>query len=940
MEKRSLSENLKRLTRYHPNRVSVVDRDGSHLTARQLEDKIERCAFRLESSAPDSNFVILIAAVSANYYAWSLAILGRGRTLVPIDASWPPDRIARIVEEIRRIDSNATVIRADDPLEIDGKCSADTVLESHAPAIVLFTSGTTGKPKGVVLSYGFLLNQETDMSPDQMQNPSLDSDSAETSIHDALFHYTSVSVAAQMNYMVALAYGHTVICSSGEQALDTTQAIETFQRYQPRRILLTPSLCERLLDFPNWFSTFKEINLFGEAVKPELQKRLQGDIAQETQIHDLYGQTEVAIWMARRDLRKDHAWHGRSDSGIDIAEGQLCAIDRADQKIFLGYLGKEARRPGDLFLTGDLAEGSIDSFQLRGRADDMRKVRGFRIELKETENALSEITQHPNAVEVVNDQLLAFVSKMGRPAPSDDSGNRIKARMREKLPDHQVPDRIIWIDEIPLSGTLKVDRRKLLDFLDESGPTEEAVVSEDPAIRLFQTLFPFQKDIEDHSSFSDLGGHSLLLLKAMAQLREDGLEGLLSPAQILNLDTVGAIRKALKQEKSLAPDHPSGAVAPIARALTYRPPLAASLHYPKIAYQHAQHVNRIAEATRVDVPVDPDVPEDRIHRALQKLVMAHPVLRTRGSRKGLATVPRPSESPIQNMSQPFSRFIPWGWKKGEPLFRARRLPDGSVRILVHHGISDHESCQILARDFSALIAGSELSIRPYQNLARIRETLKNLPQRCPYSVPGGHPRNKPIRWNRAFALDFQIDEALLLPALVLSFAQAWKGPIEVPVYMDARTAPHLLDVDATQLVSFLVVSRATRAEPEMSLSTVRDQLDTPTPEYFRGISYRGFLFGDIMTSDRIGPSAREQIAYGQGNIVLNVLESGGQGDQPDRTVPTPATLSELRNPDVASIYAEYYMDTQRLFVNACGPSEVWVEDLAESIRRLTSEPSA
>ena len=95
-----------------------------------------------------------------------------------------------------------------------------------------------------------------------------------------------------------------------------------------------------------------------------------------------------------------------------------------------------------------------------------------------------------------------------------------------------------------------------------------------------------------------------------------------------------------------------------------------------------------------------------------------------------------------------------------------------------------------------------------------------------------------------------------------------------------------------------------------------------------------------MTSDRIGPSAREQIAYGQGNIVLNVLESGGQGDQPDRSVPTPATLSELRNPDVASIYAEYYMDTQRLFVNACGPSEVWVEDLAESIRRLTSEPSA
>ena len=48
----------------------------------------------------------------------------------------------------------------------------------------------------------------------------------------------------------------------------------------------------------------------------------------------------------------------------------------------------------------------------------------------------------------------------------------------------------------------------------------------------------------------------------------------------------------------------------------------------------------------------------------------------------------------------------------------------------------------------------------------------------------------------------------------------------------------------------------------------------------------------------------------------------------------------MRNPDVASIYAEYYMDTQRLFINACGPTETWLEDLADTIRKLASEQSA
>ena len=89
-----------------PDRVSVVDDDGSKITTSQLLKKVERCAFYLEKSAPAAKHVILIAKGSADYHAWSIAILGRGRVLIPVDLSWPEKRVDEVKEQIFELIEN------------------------------------------------------------------------------------------------------------------------------------------------------------------------------------------------------------------------------------------------------------------------------------------------------------------------------------------------------------------------------------------------------------------------------------------------------------------------------------------------------------------------------------------------------------------------------------------------------------------------------------------------------------------------------------------------------------------------------------------------------------------------------------------------------------------------------------------------------------------
>ena len=155
---------------------------------------------------------------------------------------------------------------------------------------------------------------------------------------------------------------------------------------------------------------------------------------------------------------EDGPWRARSGSGLSIENGEIAVADQGDYKIFRGYLGSEPRELGRAFLTGDLAHGSPQGFHLKGRADGMLKVRGFRVQREELEEILSRLTVSRAAVAIRGAMLLAFVERGEDQEDPEEFDRRVRAEMNFELPESHVPDRFFQVKKIPLTDSLKIDR--------------------------------------------------------------------------------------------------------------------------------------------------------------------------------------------------------------------------------------------------------------------------------------------------------------------------------------------------------------------------------------------------------------------------------------------------------------------------------------------------
>jgi len=578
---------------------------GRRLTYGELETRARRLAGELARRGVRRGSRVAVYVVrSPEMVVALLAILKRGAAYVPLDPAYPAARIRFILEHSGpALVVTETVLREHLPapddtdvllLDAPGSTSADGATAEVAdadvsgedPAYVIYTSGSTGEPKGVSVPHRALTNFLESMRTE----PGLTPD-------DVLVAVTTLSFdIAGLELWLPLTTGACLVIAEREDTLDGERLAGLLRESRATAMQATPATWRLLID-SGWSgdSGLKAL-CGGEALPPELAAMLRPRCAE---LWNLYGPTETTIWSTTRRLDAG----GPVTVGGPIAGTQIHVLDRRLRRVPVGvagevYIGGDgvahgyfrradltaerflpdpyATRPGArLYRTGDVGRRLPDGdLQILGRSDHQVKVRGFRIELGEIEAILA---RHPSIHEAValaredtpgNVRLVAYVVASNGAAPAAGELRRLAA---EALPDYMVPSAWVTLDAMPRTPNGKVDRRALpapdgvrsdlgADFVAPRTPVEETVAE------IWQSVLEVDR-VGVQDNFFDLGGHSLLLMPVIDQLRKR-LGVKLRPGELI-LPTLGQLATLCEErlEEQGGKDTGGGFLGQIFRAI-------------------------------------------------------------------------------------------------------------------------------------------------------------------------------------------------------------------------------------------------------------------------------------------------------------------------------------------------------------------------------------
>uniref|UniRef100_UPI0012DE9A85 non-ribosomal peptide synthetase n=1 Tax=Actinomadura flavalba TaxID=1120938 RepID=UPI0012DE9A85 len=511
-----------------PDGVAVVDDDGAELTYAQFDARVDATAQALiERGVGIGDRVAVILPRSVDLVVTLAAVVRVGAAFVPIDTAYPAGRVQAILEDA----SPALVVDA--PLEgAAGKPMLSRALSSRDAAYVIFTSGTTGRPKGVVVPHQAIVNL---IAWRQKTFP--------IAAAERVLQKTSVGFdVAVPEFFWPLTIGAAVrlIRPEGEKDPEYLSAV---LRDEPIGFVeLVPTVLQAMLDggFDLVASPLRHLSVGGEALPAGLGRRLQN--VPGVNVWNTYGPTEAAVDATGIDLTHvdlTHvpvvpiggpvanvravvldAWLRPTAPGV-AGELYLGGVQLADG--YIGRPGLTAERfiaddSGErLYRTGDLAAWNHrGQLEFLGRVDDQVKVRGYRIELDEIRNVLEDHTDVSAAAVVALDHpaggkfLAAYV--IGA-APAE----ALRAHAEARLPEYMVPTTFTRLEALPVTANGKLDRRALPapDLGDTTGRTPRTATEHVLAEVFADVLQVPSVSVDD--DFFRLGGHSLLATRAVTR---------------------------------------------------------------------------------------------------------------------------------------------------------------------------------------------------------------------------------------------------------------------------------------------------------------------------------------------------------------------------------------------------------------------------------------
>jgi len=586
-------------------------------TYAQLNAAANRVANRLTRSFgldPDSLVGVCLPR-SLRTIAVLLGVLKAGCAYVPLDVAYPEERLRFMVQDTRTpcviadragsrklsalFTGSQTVIDIDE-FESESADFARPLGTYNSLAYVMYTSGSTGVPKGVMVEHRGIMRLVC--NPDYMT----------ISPDDVFVQLAPLSFdASTLEIWAPLLNGAKLIVPP-PQSNSLADLAAVLSRYPVTTLWLTSGLFNALVDeYPESLRNLKQLLTGGDVLSPAHVRKAM-DVMESGRVINGYGPTENTTFtcchtVSREDTERAGIPIGRAIRGTEVyildkdmrlVSGQQTGeIYIGGEGLARGYLNrpdltaeKFVRNPfspdprSRLYRSGDLGHRNAKGeFEFDGRIDLQVKIRGFRIELPEIEAVVNAIPGVSGSAVVVKDahsDSKRLACYYVRQSPTLESSSDIERIVRDKLPAYMVPSEFVELDQLPLNANGKVDRRALsartsldaprstrgLSFPRLEALNPHAVEVEREVTAIFGSLFHMSVGPDD--DFFQLGGNSLLAARLFARI-EKRFGRRLPLATVLQARTARSIAGVIQDEESnitwssLVPLRAGGSLAPL-----------------------------------------------------------------------------------------------------------------------------------------------------------------------------------------------------------------------------------------------------------------------------------------------------------------------------------------------------------------------------------------
>jgi amino acid adenylation domain-containing protein len=523
-----------------PDQV-VIEHGAERWTYAELDARSNAIAARLTAEGISPGDLVGLALERSPLMVGAmLGIVKTGAAYLPLDPGFPPARLALIAkgaqpalvlvepgtEQTLPADSARLLL-----LDRDWPVQSFTppAIDGEDLVYVLYTSGSTGVPKGVEIPHAALANLLAGMQ----EAPGF-------AAGESLLAVTTLSFdIAALELWLPIVSGGRIILASRDVAMDMALLADLIDSGKPDILQATPATWRGLIE-SGWTGDPNLRALCGgEALPRALVDQL---LPRVKTLWNMYGPTETTIWSTVAEIK---AGNGPVSIGHPIANTQIRILDKAGNDVPIGAIGElniggrglargyrgrpdlTAERFVDhggtrLYRTGDLARWRADGvLECLGRTDHEEKIRGFRIAIEEVEGALVKL---PGVTGVA---VRAWPDASGERAlagyivGTDEPANW-RELLSETLPDYMIPSRLVALDALPLTPNGKIDRAALPEpgVSTNRAMTPPETDGEKRLAAIWEAVLKVDTVYRD-DDFFDLGGHSLLIARLIRRIEAD-----------------------------------------------------------------------------------------------------------------------------------------------------------------------------------------------------------------------------------------------------------------------------------------------------------------------------------------------------------------------------------------------------------------------------------